>query len=69
MIESIMCSNCGKTEDVRNNLAEISEVAKRWGSFGSALYCEDCVKTWHERNSKPMADYNNTFTLICAKFF
>lgn len=65
----IMCFNCGKTESVHNSLCEISEVAERWGSFGGALYCSECVKTWHERNKKPMSDYKNTFTVIVGQFF
>ena len=65
----IMCSNCGKTESVHNSLGEISQVAERWGSFGGALYCPNCVKTWHERNKKPMSDFKNTFNVIFMKFF
>lgn len=65
----IMCSNCGAEESVHNSLRDISEVAERWGSFGGALYCPECVKTWHERNKKPMSDYKNTFTVICGRFF
>jgi len=64
----IMCSNCGNTESVHNSLSEISDVAKRWGSFGGALYCPKCVGTWHERNKKPMSGYENTFTVIFFKF-
>ena len=66
---NIMCSNCGKTESVHNSLDEIAKVAERWGSFGCALYCPECVKTWNERNSKPMSDYKNTFTVIATLFF
>lgn len=65
----IMCSNCGKTESIHNSLVEISEVAEKWGSFGGVLYCPECVKTWHERNKKPMSDFKNTFTVIAAQFF
>lgn len=52
---NIQCSNCGAREEVPNNLEEIGKRAEVWGSFGNALYCPECRRTWSERNSKPLA--------------
>ena len=64
----IMCSNCGSHKTVPNKLNAIDDVCcEGWSSFGAALYCPDCSATWYERNSKPLAGKQNTFTLIVSK--
>lgn len=62
---TIQCSNCGKIRNVRNSMqSALKCVEEGWGSFGSAFYCPDCVKTWDERNEKPLSDANTTFCRI-----
>ena len=64
----LQCSNCGATETITNRIDEAEKAIKSgWGSYGSALYCPECSKTWDERNpGRPMADEGNTFWVITA---
>lgn len=66
----IMCSCCGFRKTIPNSIGAIDDTCNEgWNSFGSALYCPECVRTWHERNSKPLAGKQNTFTIMAAKCF
>ena len=66
MYISVQCSNCGKRRRISNKKVEytVNAIKEGWGSFGSAIYCPECSKTWSDRNEKPMADEKNTFLLI-----
>ena len=48
----ISCSNCGKSEKFRYSVSNVLRTVynQGWGSYGSALYCPECSKTWNERN-------------------
>ncbi len=55
----IMCSNCGHRsrkfayDRYRRYQSAPDKIIKAgWGSFGDALYCPRCVKTWEKRNGK-----------------
>ena len=66
----IQCSNCGFIKTIPNVLRIIDDtVEEGWGSFGHALYCPECTRTWHERNNTEMADKKNTFTVIASMVF
>jgi hypothetical protein len=56
----ITCSNCGAHENI--GPSKITDAVLRgWGSYGSALYCPECTKTWDERNKgRPMASALHT---------
>lgn len=62
----IQCSNCGKTRTLPNRIdATANAIKSGWGSYGRALYCPKCSKTWNKRNpGRPMADEKNTFWVI-----
>lgn len=62
----IQCSNCGRVDRVCYTTQNvIHTIQKGWNSFGSALYCPDCSKTWHERNKdKELMGKWNTVRLI-----
>lgn len=62
----IECSNCGKRADIsKKKVSEIESVIDGWGSYGNALYCPECTRTWKDRNGdKPMADQSHTFFVI-----
>ena len=67
-----MCSCCGNHEKLSNEKVEytVDAIKRGWGSFGSALYCPECSKTWPERNgNRPMSGERNTFCLIMNQFF
>ena len=65
---TIQCSNCGSSRTIRNSMqSAINCVEDGWGSFGSAFYCPDCVKTWDERNDKPLSGKNYTFLMVMNK--
>jgi hypothetical protein len=70
MFFKITCSNCGKHRRLSFPMeASIYHaIACGWNSFGSALYCPDCVKTWHERNNKELAGERNTHDVIEYEF-
>lgn len=64
---TIYCSRCAmrrrlSTKDGARGAA--AAIGAGWGSYGGALYCPKCTKTWNERNSKHMADPFNTLFLI-----
>lgn len=65
----IQCSCCGYHQDFPNDKTwPISVTSAGWGSYGSALYCPECTRTWPERNpGRSMASNGNT--LIVAKLF
>lgn len=65
---TLQCSNCGSSRTIRNSMQSALKCVKEgWGSFGSAFYCPDCVKTWYERNDKPLSDRNDTFLRVMNK--
>lgn len=65
---TLQCSNCGNSRNVRNSMKSAMKcVEDGWGSFGSAFYCPNCVKTWDERNNKPLSGKNDTFVRIMNK--
>lgn len=70
MIMEIMitCSRCGKHRIISNKKVEYTAKAIQdgWNSFGSALYCPECSKTWEERNgeNRKLAGDRNTFFVI-----
>ena len=69
----LTCSNCGARRRLSNKRVEytVNAVKQGWGSFGSALYCPECSRTWEQRNGtmRPMADEANTFTVIMGQIF
>lgn len=58
----IQCSNCGCHQSFNYDDTFPNTVPKAgWGSFGRALYCPECTKTWSDRNpGRPMANNANT---------
>lgn len=47
----------------------VNAIKEGWNSFGSALYCPECVKTWDERNDgRKLAGERNTFFAIMRLF-
>lgn len=63
----IMCSCCGNTHSftysAENAFCAVYKLG--WGSFGSALYCPECTKTWAVRNpGRPMPGADNTVRVI-----
>lgn len=67
----LQCSNCGAKRRVSNRGMQYTGNAIRqgWGSYGSALYCPECSKTWDKRNpGRPMASTANTFWVIAMAF-
>lgn len=66
-IVSIMCSCCGKIEDIRYSAANVNKLVKDgWNSLGNAVYCPECVETWEERNglSRPLWGAEHTVSKI-----
>lgn len=67
----VTCSRCGNHRMISNKKVEYTvEVIKEgWNSFGTALYCPECSKTWKKRNgeNRPLAGEKNTFFLIMNK--
>ena len=48
----IYCSSCGNCEKMNRNVQSVkSKTEKGWRSFGDAIYCPKCAKTWKERNN------------------
>ena len=58
----INCSRCVKHRRICDNRPEhsVSAVRAGWRSYGTALYCPDCAKTWHERNTKALGNKLDT---------
>lgn len=58
MYLQIMCSCCAHRSrkfkyDRYARTEPAEEIVKAgWNSFGSAFYCQKCVKTWEQRNGK-----------------
>ena len=49
----IQCSNCGKTYPVRPMVGIPHGLfSLGFRAVGDAFYCDDCVRTWKERNGK-----------------
>lgn len=67
MYVTITCSNCGNHRRISNKKMEytVKAINDGWGSFGAALYCPECSKTWDDRNpGRPMPGERNTFFVI-----
>lgn len=65
----ILCGRCGADYAFYYCAANVHNAVynQGWGSFGAALYCPECSKTWDERNKgKPMAGARETISLIGA---
>lgn len=63
----ILCSNCGKSEKFRYSVSNVLRTVynQGWGSYGSALYCPECSKTWNERSKgRPQPGPENTIKVI-----
>lgn len=62
----IQCSNCGQHQSFDYDFEfPKSALDAGWGSFGRAVYCPNCVKTWGDRNpGRPMSGKTNTITAI-----
>ena len=63
----LQCSCCGKSHAIQYTAKNVlSTVKSGWNSFGSALYCPDCVKTWEDRNGagRPLWGEDHTIERI-----
>lgn len=63
----ISCSNCGKSEKFPYSASNVLRTVynQGWGSYGSALYCPECSKTWNERNKgRPQPGPDHTIRVI-----
>lgn len=63
----LCCSRCGADYEFRYCAANVLNAVYSlgWGSYGAALYCPECTKTWNERNKgRPMPGPENTIGLI-----
>lgn len=72
MIIDVQCSCCGNHIKLSNKKIQytVDLIKSGWGSCGSALYCQECSKTWKERNgNRKMADERNTFFIIMRLFY
>jgi len=57
------CSNCGKwvVTEPWFDVSWITYFKEGSKAVGDAFYCEDCVKTWKERNGKDFEEqYGNS---------
>lgn len=62
---TIMCSRCGCTEDLTYTPEQLdAAITKGWNSYGRALYCPECSRTWHDRNTKELAGRTHTIGVI-----
>lgn len=51
----IYCSRCGNHEKVIRSVKGVKAKSKKgWRSFGSAIYCPSCAKSWRERNTSSL---------------
>ena len=62
----IQCSCCGNSTSFSYTATNVmKQIKEGWNSFGSALYCPICSKTWNERNKdKELNGKWNTMRLI-----
>ena len=66
-IVTLQCSCCGERRSVVYTALNAASIIKEgWGSYGSALYCPKCTRTWEERNgaNRPMPGKFNTLRII-----
>lgn len=64
---TIYCSCCGKKHSFKYSAQNVLRAVYTcgWGSYGSALYCPECTRTWDERNAgRPMPGPRNTISVI-----
>ncbi len=64
---TITCSNCGASYSFHYCAGNVSNAVlnRGWGSFGAALYCPECSKTWNMRNKgRKMPGPENTIRVI-----
>ena len=64
---TLQCSCCGNQRSVVYTALNAASIIKEgWGSYGSALYCPKCTRTWEERNgtNRPMPGKYNTLRMI-----
>lgn len=56
-IVTLQCSCCGDRRPVVYTAFNLASMIKNgWSSYGSALYCPKCTRTWKNRNgtNRPM---------------
>lgn len=57
----IYCSRCGNHERVLKSVRSVKAKSKKgWRSYGSAIYCPECTKTWGERNARELDTVEET---------
>lgn len=67
----LQCSCCGKRHSIEYTAYNVLQTVRSgWNSFGSALYCPDCVKTWEEYNgkNKPLWGDDHTIKMIDEQY-
>ncbi len=63
----VQCSNCGAIKGFTYTATNVNNtIHEGWRSYGSAIYCPKCVKTWGERNMTKIGNIEKTITLIDA---
>ena len=63
----IQCSNCGTIHQMKYATGRIVQaIINGWNSYGNALYCPECSRTWEKRNGKerPLHGKWNTMRVI-----
>ena len=63
----IQCSNGGTTHQMKYAVGRIVQaISNGWDSYGNALYCPECCRTWEKRNgkNKPLSGKWNTMRII-----
>lgn len=63
----ILCSCCGADYEFRYGAGNVlcAVYTQGWSSYGAALYCPECSKTWDERNrGRPLAGPESTIGVI-----
>lgn len=66
-IVTLQCSCCGERRSVVYTAFNAAIMIKNgWGSYGNALYCPECTRTWEDRNgtNRPMPGKHNTLRII-----
>jgi hypothetical protein len=66
----IQCSCCGNHTSFSYTVTNVmKQIKEGWNSFGSALYCPICSKTWNERNKGiEMHGQWNTIRIIDERY-